>query len=127
MLRGRIALLAAVVTIIVMVVVVRSTRSWTVMSTSPAGGVSTLRVALPADKCVTCHQRETPSIVEQWSRSTHAAKRVTCSECHEVAQTVAGAKEHFGTHVSPEITSSTCQRCHPVEVKQYNRSRHGLP
>jgi hydroxylamine dehydrogenase len=127
MLQGRIALLAVLITVIVMVAVVRATRSWTVMSASPAGSPSTLRVALPADKCVTCHQRETPSIVEQWARSTHAARRVTCSECHETTKTAAGAKEHFGTYVSPEITSATCQRCHPEEVKQYNRSRHGLP
>lgn len=127
MLRSKLFLASSFLTIALTTALVLATRNWTAMSTSPGGSSTSLRVTLPADRCVTCHQRETPSIVEQWSRSTHAARSVLCADCHEVKQASAGAKDHYGTFVSAATTAATCSRCHPDEVRQYARSRHGLP
>jgi hydroxylamine dehydrogenase len=84
-------------------------------------------LASSRDKCVTCHRQTTPGIVQQYGHSTMAAAEVGCRDCHEVDADYPGAVEHEGTHVLPQPTTAMCQRCHGVEVAQYNQSRHGLP
>ncbi len=84
-------------------------------------------LANSSDSCVTCHRNSSPGIVQQFGHSTMAGAKVTCRDCHEVKASAPGATEHEGTYVSASPTSGTCQRCHPVEVAQYNASRHGLP
>ena len=33
-------------------------------------------------KCINCHQKKTPSIVQQWGSSKHHGANVGCYECH---------------------------------------------
>lgn len=80
-----------------------------------------------SNQCVTCHQRTTPGIVEQYSRSTMAAANVTCQNCHEVDAGYPEAKEHHGSYVLTVPTTAKCATCHEDEVRQFNLSRHGLP
>lgn len=77
--------------------------------------------------CVVCHQRTTPGIVEQYGRSTMAIADVRCEDCHEVGADYPGAVAHEGTYVLRSPTTAMCQKCHSVEVAQFNQSRHGLP
>ncbi len=79
------------------------------------------------DECVVCHRRTTPGIVEQYGRSTMAAAEVDCKACHEVTRDYPGAVEHEGTYVLGSPTTAMCEKCHAVEVAQFNQSRHGLP
>jgi hydroxylamine dehydrogenase len=79
------------------------------------------------DECVVCHRRTTPGIVEQYGLSTMAAAEVTCRDCHQVAADYPGAVEHEGTSVLNQPTPARCERCHGVEVAEFNQSRHALP
>jgi hypothetical protein len=91
--------------------------------------VSEVRNALEGstNECVVCHQKTTPGIVEQYGHSTMAVADVTCQNCHEVREDYPGAVEHEGTYVLGSPTTAMCEKCHAVEVAQYNQSRHGLP
>ncbi|HUN22907.1 MAG TPA: multiheme c-type cytochrome [Anaerolineales bacterium] len=79
------------------------------------------------DSCVTCHQRTTPGIVEQYGHSTMAAAKVTCQDCHEVKKGYPGSTEHEGTYILQQPTTAMCQSCHQAEVAQFQASRHALP
>jgi hypothetical protein len=79
------------------------------------------------DECVVCHRRTTPGIVEQYGHSTMAAAEVSCRDCHLVSSDYAGAIEHEGDYVLNSPTPAMCERCHSVEVAQFNQSRHSLP
>ncbi|MEZ4592615.1 MAG: multiheme c-type cytochrome [Chloroflexota bacterium] len=79
------------------------------------------------DDCVTCHERNTPGIVEQYGHSTMAAAEVTCRDCHEVDADYPDAVEHEDTYVLTIPTTAMCESCHEAEVAQFNQSRHALP
>ena len=79
------------------------------------------------DDCVTCHERNTPGIVEQYGHSTMAAAEVSCRDCHEVDADYPGSVEHEDTHVLPMPSAAMCEKCHDAEVAQFNQSRHALP
>jgi hydroxylamine dehydrogenase len=90
----------------------------------------TARVNALADsdnKCVTCHKRNTPGIVEQYGYSTMAAAGVECQDCHEVKSDYPGAEEHEGTYILKSPTAAMCDDCHTQEVKEFDASRHALP
>ena len=70
------------------------------------------------DVCVTCHRRDTPGIVEQFSFSTMALAEVTCRDCHEVTSEYPGGVEHEGTWVLASPTPAVCDECH-------NNEQHG--
>ncbi len=78
-------------------------------------------------ECVTCHQRTTPGIVEQYRRSSMAAANVSCQNCHEVAAGYPGAQPHHGKHILTTPTTAKCAVCHQEQADQFNQSRHGLP
>lgn len=77
-------------------------------------------------KCAECHRRETSTIVHQFESSKHAAKGVTCLDCHRPA---AGqqAQDHRGFVLAKQLTSKNCAECHSTEYEQFARSRHAAP
>ena len=79
------------------------------------------------NECVTCHERTTPGIVEQYGHSSMAAAEVACEDCHDVAAGYPGSVEHEGTYVLNQPTTAMCEECHQTEVAQFNQSRHALP
>jgi len=48
------------------------------------------------NKCVVCHKRSTPGIVQQYGYSTMAAANVKCEDCHEVKADYPGASNTRG-------------------------------
>jgi hydroxylamine dehydrogenase len=84
-------------------------------------------LANSSDRCVECHRRSSPGIVQQYGHSSMAAAKVNCSDCHEVAANYPGAEEHEGTWVLRTPTTAKCEKCHQQEVAQFNQSRHALP
>jgi len=96
-------------------------------SIAPASGQAPMAVLDSGNKCVSCHQRTTPGIIEQYRRSTMAAANVTCQDCHEVEAGYPGSKEHQGSHILTAPTTAKCASCHQEQAKQFNFSRHGLP
>ena len=82
-----------------------------------------------AARCVECHAKETPGIVEGWrlSRMAHAA--VSCYDCHVVEAGSPMASQCDGMkgtdiYTSPMVSSKRCAKCHPGEVEQFSKSGH---
>jgi len=77
-------------------------------------------------KCAECHERETPAIVHEYEMSRHAAKGITCFDCH---QAVEGQQkiDHRGFALTKTPTSANCARCHAAQYRQFLRSRHAAP
>jgi formate-dependent nitrite reductase cytochrome c552 subunit len=77
-------------------------------------------------KCAECHSRQQYSIVHEYEMSKHAAKGVTCLDCHQPA---AGQdkREHNGFTLTTEMTSGNCKTCHEQIYQEFARSRHAAP
>jgi hydroxylamine dehydrogenase len=77
-------------------------------------------------KCAECHSRTQYSVVHEYEMSKHAAKGVTCLDCH---QTAAGQekKDHHGFAISAKLTAGNCRSCHEAIYQQFLHSRHAGP
>jgi len=71
--------------------------------------------------CITCHQDETPGIVDQWQSGAMGQIGMDCSACHGTAHT-------DETDVSEAVlpTPDTCAVCHSTQVNQYREGKHAL-
>ncbi|MBT3194457.1 MAG: beta-ketoacyl-ACP synthase [Verrucomicrobia bacterium] len=82
-----------------------------------------------AAKCVECHAKETPGIVEAWREGRMAHVAVSCYDCHAVKKNSPMASQCSGikgseTFISPMVSPKTCAKCHPTEVEQFSKSGH---
>ncbi|MFO1475267.1 MAG: multiheme c-type cytochrome [Verrucomicrobiota bacterium] len=77
-------------------------------------------------KCAECHRNNQYSIVHEFEMSRHAAKGVTCLDCHQVAAGQAGTN-HNGFVINLGVTPANCKNCHPAVYEQFARSRHAAP
>ena len=77
-------------------------------------------------KCAECHRNNQYSIVHEFEMSKHAAKGVTCLDCHQVLTGQAGTN-HNGFVINTGITSANCRACHSAIYDQFARSRHAAP
>ncbi len=82
-----------------------------------------------AAKCVECHSKKTPGIVESWKKGKMAHASVSCFDCHVVEKSSPMASQCSGIkgsniYISPMVSSKTCSRCHPQEVEQFLKSGH---
>jgi len=74
-------------------------------------------------KCAECHYRQQYSIVHEYEMSAHAAKHVSCLDCHQPASNQE-RKEHHGFVIAAQLTSGNCRSCHESIYQQFLRSRH---
>ncbi|MDA8092058.1 MAG: multiheme c-type cytochrome [Nitrospiraceae bacterium] len=105
-------------------------------------------------KCIECHSRYSPGIVNEWLSGSHS--RITpddalrkpsiermfsarsapggsgqyvtgCYECHGVNT---GAHKdsfrHFGTKINVIVSPADCALCHPVEQAEFNKSKESF-
>jgi nitrate/TMAO reductase-like tetraheme cytochrome c subunit len=77
-------------------------------------------------KCAECHRNSQYSIVHEYEMSKHAAKGVTCLDCHQVAQGQTGTN-HNGFVINLGVTPANCRTCHEAIYEQFARSRHAAP
>ncbi|HFC10529.1 MAG TPA: beta-ketoacyl-ACP synthase [Chloroflexi bacterium] len=83
-----------------------------------------------AKACIDCHAKETPGIVSDWDHSAHAQKGVTCLDCHETTPDSPMLLKDIKGHedvkesLSMLVPPSTCAKCHPDEVKEFDASGH---
>lgn len=77
-------------------------------------------------KCAECHRNNQYSIVHEYEMSKHAAKGVTCLDCHQVAQGQTGTN-HNGFVINLGVTPANCKTCHAAIYDQFARSRHAAP
>ncbi len=83
-----------------------------------------------AKKCLECHVKKTPGIVNDWKNSRHGHVSVTCIDCHKqekdsplASDSCPGSKE-MGVPMSIVVTPNTCAKCHPQEVEEFKKSGH---
>ena len=95
-----------------------------------ADAVAPMMVAFQAgdgsEVCLTCHRLKTPKLVEQYEDSQHAGSiGATCLDCHGAESDDWDASEHYDFIIGTHPTPKDCQRCHPQEVEELGRSKHG--
>ncbi len=75
----------------------------------------------PNEKCVECHAKTTPNVVNDWKLSKHAGMGIGCEACHGIDHTTAedAAKVKIPT---PE----TCGQCHADRVEQFKKGKHAI-
>lgn len=71
--------------------------------------------------CIECHKKVTPGIVEQHLKSKMFKAGVDCSDCHGDEHKT---EKDFLKAKLP--TPSTCEGCHPQQVKQFKEGKHNL-
>lgn len=77
-------------------------------------------------KCAECHSHETPAIIHQYATSEHAARNITCLDCHRPAPGQS-TWAHRGFELTRRLTSANCRTCHETQYQQFVRSRHAAP
>ncbi len=84
-----------------------------------------LSAATPAERssCITCHQKVTPGIVEQFLRGKMGQPdaEVDCADCHGDEHTTA---EDWAKARIP--TPETCAECHEEKVEEFKNGKHAL-
>jgi hypothetical protein len=73
------------------------------------------------EKCVECHAKATPNVVNDWKLSKHSSLGIGCEACHGTDHTTAedAAKAKIPT---PE----TCGQCHSERVEQFKKGKHAI-
>ncbi len=74
--------------------------------------------------CVGCHEAQSPSFVQEWKISKHAAMGVDCYSCHKAEKTDPDAMEHNGFTIAILVTPKDCGRCHAQQEKEMTTSHH---
>ena len=72
-------------------------------------------------KCVECHTKVTPNVVNDWKLSEHAGLGIGCDSCHGGEHlTVADAAK------AKLPTAETCGQCHADRLEQFKKGKHAL-
>jgi hypothetical protein len=77
-----------------------------------------------SDACVTCHQKQSPALVQQWRSSKHADAGIGCLACHQANESEIDAWKHQGEWISSLVTPKDCANCHTAEFEEFDRSHH---
>ena len=74
--------------------------------------------------CVSCHEAQSPSFVQEWKLSKHAAKGIDCYSCHKAEKSDPDAMDHNGFTIAILVTPKDCGRCHASQEKEMTTSHH---
>lgn len=77
-------------------------------------------------KCAECHANQQYSIVHEYELSKHAARGISCLDCHQPQQGQK-EKEHNGFVITAALTPGNCRPCHEQIYQEFLRSRHAAP
>ncbi|MFV0442669.1 MAG: multiheme c-type cytochrome [Planctomycetaceae bacterium] len=83
-----------------------------------------IAVPVSSNKCVECHGKSTPGIIDHWKGSTHAVKGVGCVECHRANTGDVDGFDHYGAFIATVVTPKDCSRCHQTEYEEFEHSHH---
>jgi formate-dependent nitrite reductase cytochrome c552 subunit len=75
-------------------------------------------------KCISCHKKSTPSIVQQWGTSKHHGANVGCYECHQAEEGDPDAFTHQKKLISIIVSPKDCADCHESAVIEMTESHH---
>jgi hypothetical protein len=93
-------------------------------SSAAIEGANTEKLSRESSKCVACHTKESPGIVQQWGASEHFRANVGCYECHAANESDKDAFEHHKETISIIVSPKDCSTCHSREVKEMTESHH---
>jgi len=74
--------------------------------------------------CVSCHEKASPGLAEQWHGSAHARAGVNCMDCHQADAAEPDAIEHEGQVIATIVSPKDCGRCHETEYQEQAGSVH---
>ncbi|MCU7841964.1 MAG: hypothetical protein KZQ94_21665 [Candidatus Thiodiazotropha sp. (ex Troendleina suluensis)] len=76
------------------------------------------------EECVSCHEKASPGLAQQWHKSAHAKAGVNCLDCHTASVEDDDAITHEGQVIATIVSPRDCSRCHTVEYEQQKGSVH---
>ncbi|MCU0833746.1 MAG: hypothetical protein MUC77_04810 [Chromatiaceae bacterium] len=76
------------------------------------------------DACVSCHEKASAGLAQQWHDSAHAKAGVNCMDCHQAEAAEPDAREHEGQIIATIVSPKDCGRCHTVEFEEQQGSVH---
>ncbi len=79
-------------------------------------------VSLAKSQCISCHEKVTPGIVEQFLSGKMGKAGLDCSTCHGSAHKKGAEDAKLAKLPTPE----TCKKCHPEKVSQFMDGKHSL-
>ncbi len=84
------------------------------------------RQAASQGDCLSCHDGKAdlkgggdPGMVEQWRRSVHFARGVTCQSCH-------GTNHEEMIKAKGEVSAGVCGSCHAKAVEEFAKQGHAI-
>ncbi|MCU7803281.1 MAG: ammonia-forming cytochrome c nitrite reductase subunit c552 [Candidatus Thiodiazotropha sp. (ex Lucinoma borealis)] len=75
-------------------------------------------------ECISCHEKASPGLAQQWHKSVHAEAGVNCLDCHKASVEDDDAITHEGQVIATIVSPLDCSRCHTVEYEQQKGSVH---
>ncbi|MCM8854670.1 MAG: hypothetical protein LC541_16930 [Candidatus Thiodiazotropha sp.] len=75
-------------------------------------------------ECISCHEKASPGLAQQWHKSAHAEAGVNCLDCHKTSVEDDDAITHEGQVIATIVSPLDCSRCHTVEYEQQKGSVH---
>ena len=81
-------------------------------------------LSVESAKCISCHKKKTPSIVQQWGMSKHHGANVACYECHKADEGDVDAYMHQKQLISIIVSPKDCGNCHEAAVLEMTESHH---
>ncbi|MCF7990570.1 MAG: hypothetical protein K9M02_09015 [Thiohalocapsa sp.] len=102
------------------------------LSLSLCGAVSAAKVELDpsnwghpeGEACVSCHDKASPGLAQQWHDSAHKTAGVNCMDCHQADSAEPDAIEHEGQVIATIVSPKDCGRCHETEYSEQAGSVH---
>jgi hypothetical protein len=76
------------------------------------------------ENCVSCHEKSSPGLAQQWHDSAHKAAGVNCMDCHQAEAAEPDAIEHEGQVIATIVSPKDCGRCHEKEYEEQAGSVH---
>ena len=83
--------------------------------------LTTAGIAGASDKCVDCHTKVSPGMVQDWKASEHSKNDVTCSTCHGEKHTTA---EDSKLAMLPN--EAKCAECHEEQFESFKKGKHNF-
>ena len=82
--------------------------------------------AAQEENCLTCHEKQSPMVVEQWRASKHGQNEIGCLACHDPELTKTIVSDRCPEKVAVVVSPTVCANCHEDEVKQQtgHQARH---
>ena len=76
------------------------------------------------ENCLSCHEKQSPMVVEQWRDSKHGQNEIGCMACHDTEITKTIVSDRCPEKVAVVVSPQVCANCHEDEVEQQSGTKH---